>query len=116
MRIFWIAVSRVNGGTGGRVSLEDVIGAFVGCRSGFVAVAVAERPLYEYAVAPAPELEADRRQRADDAETEVAVQRDRAGIAAVADDREHLPPRPRFAARDQFAQQRGAHALAAESV
>ena len=61
-------------------------------------------PLHQHDVDPSPELVAGIVQRADVAEAGAGVQADGRGVAAVADDGDHLPPRARRAAGDQAVQ------------
>src|SRR5688572_16224827 len=53
------------------------------------AVAVAEAALHEHRIDPTAELEADRIERADLAKAELAMERDRGRIRAIADDGDH---------------------------
>src|SRR5579875_195696 len=80
------------------------------------AVALAERPLHQHRIHPAPELEAHRAKRADETESLALVQGDGGRVAAVADDGDHLPPAPRLAARDEGGKQMAADAAAAQRL
>src|SRR5688500_17914783 len=80
------------------------------------AVAFTERALHDHAVDPAAELEAHRPQCAGVRETEAAMERDRAGIRAVADHCDHLTPPSTLAARDQLAKKRRSDALATHAL
>src|SRR5438552_2094871 len=64
-----------------------------------------EGTLHEDRVDPLAVLVADGLQDADEPETATAMQRDRAVVVAVADDRHHLPPSPGLAARDELLEQ-----------
>jgi hypothetical protein len=77
-------------------------------------IAFAERSLHQHCVDPLAQLEADGLEGADDTESQPEMKCDGAGIAAIADDRQHLPPRSLFAAGDEFPEQRSANALAVE--
>ena len=81
-------------------------GSFSAAVSGRRAVARSEPSLQDRRIDPAAELEADRSQDACVRKAVALVEGDRGGVCAVADDRDHLPPRAGLAAGDDRGEQR----------
>src|SRR5471032_971077 len=76
----------------------------------------AKRPLHKHRVHPLAVFVAHLAQHADMLESKARMQRDRPGVATVADHRDELAPRPRVATFDQRRQQRETEAAPTETI